>query len=108
MRIFVAAGVPAECVAVDPGIGFGKTLDHNLTLLRELGGLNRLGRPVVLGVSRKGLLGQITGRPRGERRASSLAVGCYCAARGTAHVLRVHDVAPTVDAAKMIEAIRGE
>ena len=100
--------MPAECIAVDPGIGFGKTLDHNLTLLRELGELNRLGRPVVLGVSRKGLLGQITGRPRGERMAASLAVGCYCAALGTAHVLRVHDVGPTVDAAKMIAAIGGE
>jgi len=108
VRIFVAAGVQAERIAVDPGIGFGKTLNHNLTLLRELGELNRLGRPVVLGVSRKGLLGQITGRPRGERMAASLAVGCYCAARGTAHVLRVHDVSPTVDAAKMIGAIGGE
>jgi len=108
VRIFVAAGVQAERIAVDPGIGFGKTPDHNLTLLRELGELNRLGRPVVLGVSRKGLLGQITGRPRGERMAASLAVGCYCSARGTAHVLRVHDVPPTVDAAKMIGAIGGE
>jgi dihydropteroate synthase len=107
MQTFVAASVPADRIAVDPGIGFGKTLDHNLTLLRELGELNRLGRPVVLGVSRKGLLGQITGRPRGERMAASLAVGCYCAALGTAHILRVHDVAPTVDAAKMIGAIGG-
>jgi dihydropteroate synthase len=101
------AGISADRLAIDPGIGFGKTLEHNLILMRDLGELTAIGRPVVLGVSRKGLLGQITGRPRPERMAASLAAVCYCASRGAAHVLRVHDVAPTVDAAKVIGAMQG-
>jgi dihydropteroate synthase len=101
------AGISADRLAIDPGIGFGKTLEHNLILMRDLGELTVIGRPVVLGVSRKGLLGQITGRPRPERMAASLAAVCYCASRGAAHVLRVHDVAPTVDAAKVIGAMQG-
>jgi dihydropteroate synthase len=101
----VDGGIDANRIAIDPGIGFGKTLEHNLTLMRDLGELAAIGPPVVLGVSRKGLLGQITGRPRAERLASSLAAACYCASRGAAHILRVHDVAPTVDAAKVIGAI---
>jgi len=101
------AGIAADRLAIDPGIGFGKTLEHNLVLMRDLGALAALGRPVVLGVSRKGLLGQITGRSRSERMAASLAAVCYCASRGAAQVLRVHDVAPTVDAAKVIGAIEG-
>jgi dihydropteroate synthase len=107
MDAFVRAGVSSAHIAVDPGIGFGKTFEHNMALLRDLGDLGSIGRPVVLGVSRKGTLGQITGRPRGERVAASLAAACYCAAHRAAHVLRVHDVAPTVDAAKVIAAIRG-
>src|SRR5215207_2516208 len=63
VRAWVAAGVPAERITIDPGIGFGKTFDHNLTLLRNLDALSAIGRPVLLGVSRKGFLGQITGRP---------------------------------------------
>ena len=100
-------GIDPKRIAIDPGIGFGKTLEHNLTLLRDLGELAAIGPPVVLGVSRKGLLGQITGRTRGERLASSLAAVCYCASLGAADILRVHDVAPTVDAAKVIGAIAG-
>jgi dihydropteroate synthase len=107
MRAWTAAGVPAERIAVDPGIGFGKTFAHNLALLRHLDAIAALGRPVVLGVSRKGFLGQITGRPVAERAVASVAAACYCAARGTAHVLRVHDVAATVDAAKVIGAFAG-
>jgi dihydropteroate synthase len=102
------AGIAADRLAIDPGIGFGKTFEHNMTLLRELGELASIGRPVVLGVSRKGMLGQVTGRPRGERLAASLAAACYCTSRGSAHILRVHDVAPTVDAAKVIGAIAAE
>jgi dihydropteroate synthase len=101
------AGIRADRIAIDPGIGFGKTFEHNMALLRDLGALAYIGRPVVLGISRKGTLGQITGRPRGERLAASLAAACYCASRGSAHILRVHDVAPTVDAAKVIAAIGG-
>src|SRR5215210_2433598 len=69
----VEAGLRADQLAIDPGIGFGKTFEHNMTLLRNLGELASIGRPVVLGVSRKGMLGQITGRPRGERLPASLA-----------------------------------
>jgi len=103
----VEAGLRADQLAIDPGIGFGKTFEHNMTLLRNLGELASIGRPVVLGVSRKGMLGQITGRPRGERLPASLAAACYCASQGSAQILRVHDVAPTVDAAKVIGAIQG-
>ena len=105
LRTWEAAGVSAERIAVDPGIGFGKTFAHNLALLRHLDAIAGLGRPVLLGVSRKGFLGQITGRPVAERVVASVAAACYCAARGTAHVLRVHDVAATVDAANVIGAI---
>ena len=103
----IAAGIPKSRLAVDPGIGFGKTFDHTIAQLRDLGGLGDLGLPVVLGVSRKGFIGQITGRDRSERLAGSLAVACYCASHGTAHIVRVHDVAATVDAMKVIGTIRG-
>jgi dihydropteroate synthase len=107
VQFCIDAGIRQDRLAIDPGIGFGKTFEHNMVLLRDLGELTRIGRPVVLGVSRKGMLGQITGRPRAERVAASLAAACYCASHGAAHVLRVHDVAPTVDAAKVIAAVRG-
>lgn len=105
IRICVATGIPVERIAVDPGLGFGKTFEHNMKLLRYLDVIAAIGRPVVLGVSRKGFIGQITGKPRDERVIGSVAMACYCAARGTAHVLRVHDVAETVEAAKVIGAI---
>ena len=98
-------GIPPETVCLDPGIGFGKTLEHTLGLLANLGAFARFGRPICLGVSRKGFIGQICGRSRSERMPGSLAVVCFAAARGQAHVLRVHDVAPTRDAALLLEAI---
>jgi len=101
----VAAGLPKDCICLDPGIGFGKTLEHNLELLGNLGALQRFGRPVCLGVSRKGLIGAICGRGVDERMAGSLAVACFAADRGAAQVLRVHDVAATRDAMLMLEAI---
>ncbi len=100
-----SVGIALERIAVDPGFGFGKTFEHNMSLLRQLDAIAAIGRPVVLGVSRKGFIGQITGRPRSERIIGSVAMACYCAARGAAHILRVHDVAATVDAAKIIGAI---
>src|SRR5262249_7348576 len=103
----VASGVRAERLAIDPGIGFGQTSAPNPSLLRELGQLQVMGRPGVLGVARKGFVGEIARRPVTERLAASLAAACYCAAQGTAQVLRVHDVAATVDAAKVIGAIAG-
>jgi dihydropteroate synthase len=107
IRVCRSAGIAMERLAVDPGFGFGKTFEHNMSLLKHLDVIAAIGRPVVLGVSRKGFIGQITGRPRHERVVGSVAMACYCAARGTAHVLRVHDVAETVDAAKVIAAISG-
>ena len=103
----IEAGIARERIVLDPGIGFGKTFDHNLALLRHLDALTPLGRPVLLGVSRKGFLGQITGKPRHDRVASAVAIACHCATLGTAHIFRVHDVAPTVDAAKIVAALAG-
>ncbi len=99
-------GIPRDSICLDPGIGFGKKLDHTLTQLANLGAYSRFGLPVCLGVSRKGFLGQITGRERPERMPASLAVACFAVAQGAVHVLRVHDVAPTRDAVKMWEAIQ--
>ena len=105
LNALAAVGIDREAIALDPGIGFGKTLDHNLALLANLAAFRRLGRPVCLGVSRKGLIGQITGRPRQERMAGTLAINCFAVAANSAHVLRVHDVAPTRDAALLYDAI---
>lgn len=101
-----AAGVSREAVCLDPGIGFGKGLGHNLELLAGLGAFGRFGRPVCLGVSRKGFIGTICGRPVPDRMPGSLAVACFTVAAGAAHVLRVHDVGPTRDAALLSDAIR--
>ena len=87
-----AAGVDPARTIVDPGIGFGKSLEHNLELLERLGELEALGRPVLVGPSRKSFIGRITGAPPGERVEGTIAACCLAAARG-AHVVRVHDVA---------------
>jgi dihydropteroate synthase len=101
-----AAGIGAERVVLDPGIGFGKTAEHNLTLLARLGELRGLGRPVLLGVSRKGFLGRALRRDVGERLAGSLAAACQAVVRGAAQVIRAHDVRATRDALTVLEAIR--
>jgi len=108
VRAWVAAGVPAEHIVIDPGIGFGKTFDHNLALLRNLDALTSIGRPILLGVSRKGFLGDIARRPVTDRVAASVAAACFCASRGAAHILRVHDVAATVDAARVLGALTAQ
>ena len=105
LRVLDESGIPREAVCIDPGIGFGQTLDHSLEMLANLGAFARFHRPVCLGVSRKGFIGKLCGRERHERLAGSLAVACIVAARGQAHVLRVHDVAETRDAMRMLEAI---
>ncbi|HET6576316.1 MAG TPA: dihydropteroate synthase [Fimbriiglobus sp.] len=105
LRALTAAGVAPEAIALDPGIGFGKTQEHTLRLLANLDEYARFGRPICLGVSRKGFLGLITGRGRAERIPGSLAVAVACATLNPALVLRVHDVGPTRDAALLIEAI---
>ncbi len=101
----VAAGVAPEAICVDPGIGFGKTGAQNLALVARLGALAALGRPVLLGVSRKSFLGALTGRPVDARdwaTAAASAVGVM----GGAHLLRVHDVAAMRDVATVAAALR--
>ncbi|MBL0731102.1 dihydropteroate synthase [Piscinibacter sp. HJYY11] len=97
------AGVQRERITLDPGIGFGKTVEHNLALLARQRELLRLGYPLLLGWSRKSSLGALTGRPVEQRQAASLAAALAAAQHG-AKVLRVHDVAATVDALKVGEA----
>ncbi|MCK6405072.1 MAG: dihydropteroate synthase [Rhodocyclaceae bacterium] len=100
-----AAGVARERIVLDPGFGFGKTLDHNLVLLRELPATAFDGLPVLAGLSRKSMLGAITGRPVGERLSASLAAALM-ALEGGARILRVHDVAATKDAVAIWSAVR--
>ena len=102
-----AAGIETARLAVDPGIGFGKTLTHNLCLLAALDRLAEPQVPVVLGVSRKSMFGQLLGRAADDRLYASLAAAVDAAARGIAMV-RVHDVAATVDALRVWEAINSE
>ncbi|WP_224242714.1 dihydropteroate synthase [Hyalangium gracile] len=104
----VAAGIARESILVDPGIGFGKTLGHNLFLLRRLRDLRVLGLPVLVGTSRKGFLGALTGgKPASERLAATLGSVATVAALGGADFVRVHDVAEARDALAVTEAIRG-
>jgi len=93
----IDAGIAADRLVVDPGFGFGKSLAHNLDLLRNLGEIAAAGFPVLAGVSRKSMIGAITGRETGDRLAGSIAAALAAAARG-ARLLRVHDVRETVDA----------
>lgn len=102
------AGLPRESMAIDPGIGFGKRHAHNLTLLAGLERLLDLGRPICLGVSRKGFIGKVIGKSVAQSDIGSVAVACYALTKGAAQILRVHNVAATVDAVKMIEAMGGE
>ncbi len=106
MEAAVRAGVHEEHIILDPGIGFGKTLAHNLALLHGLPRITLLGRPVVVGVSRKGMIGMITGREVEDRMAGSIGVGLAAVAAGAA-VLRVHDVRETADALAGWTAARG-
>jgi dihydropteroate synthase len=97
MSFAIAHGVAEDRIMLDPGIGFGKTVEHNLELLRRLGELVELGRPVVIGTSRKSFLGKITGREVDDRVAATVATNVLAYERG-ARVFRVHDVAPVHDA----------
>jgi len=106
LQVAVDAGVEEERVWLDPGIGFGKTLEHNLELLRRLPELRELGRPLVVGASRKSFIGRIDGSSVGERVGGSIASGVLAAAEG-ADVLRVHDVAETAQALTMAGAVLG-
>ena len=99
-----AAGIGRERIVIDPGFGFGKTLAHNLDLLRHLDKLRELGVPVLAGVSRKSMLGALTGQEVGGRRAASVAAALLAVQRG-ASIVRVHDVRETVDALKIWNAV---
>ncbi len=100
----LAAGIARERLLVDPGFGFGKTLEHNLALLRNLGEFRTLGVPLLVGLSRKSMIGALTGRPVGERLYGSIALTALAAWQGAA-IVRVHDVAETADALKVCSAV---
>ena len=105
----VAAGLPRESLILDPGFGFGKTMAHNLALLRGLGVLATTGLPVLVGLSRKTLIGQLTGDEHGlpvTRLGGSLALALMARAQGV-RIVRVHDVAPTVQAFRVMNALEG-
>ncbi len=99
-----AAGVDPDQVVFDPGIGFGKTLEHNLALLGGLSGFTSLTRPILLGVSRKSFIGRLLGIETADRLPGSLACACHAVSAGT-QIVRVHDVAETVQAVRLMEAI---
>ena len=101
----LGAGLPAEHIVLDPGFGFGKTLEHNLELLRHLGELSVAGLPILAGLSRKSMVGTLTGRPGDERVHGSIALAVVAALNG-ARILRVHDVAATADALKVVSALQ--
>jgi dihydropteroate synthase len=102
----VAAGIAEERIWLDPGIGFGKTAEHNLELLRRLAELRELGRPLVIGTSRKSFIGRVDGSDAGERLGGTIASSVLAAAEG-AEVLRVHDVAEVGQAMAVATAILG-
>ncbi len=98
------AGIASESIVIDPGFGFGKSLAHNLQLLRHLGRLKLIGKPLLAGMSRKSMLGQVTGRPVAEREYAGLAAHLYALRQG-ASLFRVHDVAAMRDAILVWQAI---
>ncbi len=104
VELAVAAGIAEERVWIDPGIGFGKTLEHNLELLRRLGELRELGRPLVVGTSRKSFIGRVDGSAVEDRIGGTIASSVLAAAEG-ADVLRVHDVAEMAQALRVAAAI---
>ncbi|MBN6790515.1 dihydropteroate synthase [Pseudomonas fulva] len=99
------AGIEADRIVLDPGFGFAKTLAHNLSLFKHLEALHRLGRPLLVGVSRKSMIGLTLERPVDERLYGSLALAALAVTKG-ARILRVHDVAQTVDVVRMIAAVQ--
>ena len=100
----VAAGIPRQRIVVDPGFGFGKTVAHNLDLLRRLGELRTLGLPILAGLSRKSMIGALLGLPVTQRLQASVALALIAVQNG-ARILRVHDVRATREATRMLEAV---
>jgi dihydropteroate synthase len=103
-ELLTAKGIEANRIAIDPGFGFGKSLEHNLSMLKHFQEFSELGYAVLAGISRKSMLGKITGKDTHERVAPSVAAAIMAADRG-ARIVRVHDVPETVDALKLWEAI---
>jgi dihydropteroate synthase len=100
-----AAGIGRDRLLLDPGFGFGKTLGHNLTLLKHLDAFHQLGQPLLVGMSRKSMIGQVLDLPVEQRLHGSVAVATMAALAG-AQIIRVHDVGPTADALKMVAAVK--
>ncbi|MBY5936653.1 dihydropteroate synthase [Marinobacter nauticus] len=105
MRVAEQAGIRADNIILDPGFGFGKNVEHNYQLLATLEQLHILGHPLLVGVSRKSMLGAVTGRDVNERLPASLAAATISAMKG-ASILRVHDVRETVDAVRIVTAVK--
>ena len=105
IRVAEQAGIRPENILLDPGFGFGKSLEHNLQLLASLEQMHILGHPLLVGVSRKSMLGHITGREGNERLPASLAAATIAAMKG-ASIMRVHDVRETVDAIRVVAAVK--
>jgi dihydropteroate synthase len=106
LKLAEASGVPRERVIIDPGIGFGKTFEDNLVLIRRQEAFHALGRPLLMGFSRKAFLGRILGAPPGQRLEGTIAAAVLSVERG-AHILRVHDVGPVARAVRAAEALLG-
>ena len=104
IELLITKGMKPDRIAIDPGFGFGKNLEHNLNMLANFAQFSNLGAPVLAGISRKSMLGKITGRDTTERVSASIAAAVIAADRG-AKIVRVHDVAETVDALKLWDAV---
>ena len=103
----IEAGIAADKILIDPGFGFGKTVEHNLQLLNRLPAFASLGYPVLVGLSRKSIIGKVLNRDIGGRMAGSLALAVMAISKGAA-IIRAHDVAETVDAVRMAQAVMVE
>ena len=104
-ELIISKGLEKNRIALDPGFGFGKSLEHNLSMLANFSNFTRLGYPVLAGISRKSMIGKLTGKDTHERVAPSVAAAIMAADRG-AKIIRVHDVPETVDALKLWEAVQ--
>jgi dihydropteroate synthase len=104
LEFALGRGVPESRLILDPGIGFGKTIAHNLTLLRRLDELSTLGRPILVGTSRKSFIGRLTGRDTAGRLHGTIATNVIAYERG-ATIFRVHEVAPLIDALRLTAAV---
>jgi dihydropteroate synthase len=104
MALCESAGIGRDRIILDPGFGFAKTLEHNLSLFKHMPALLALGRPLLVGVSRKSMIGTVLGRPVSERLFGGLALAALAMTKG-ARILRVHDVAETADVVRMIAAV---